>query len=329
MTTIVCPWCDTRCPGTRKTQRFSVRCDVCGHYELHGYAEPGDAAVGLTPMQRASLSHYARTKWEIYESRPARGLGRERSDVGAIINRDVVDLARRSQLLVSRARQADNAIKYIGDRVQEQGPPASIPWRPASFAAVIGAPDQQSAGALMSELSEGKFVSWDIPATSGTPMAVADLTLAGWERYEAMTHGSHGGGYGFFAWQFESRETKRVFERVLKPKFEDLGCPLKDLSDLSRPGVIDNIMRERIRNAAYVIVDLTDHNLGAYWEGGFAEALGKAVVYIMERTAFRKKKPHFDTNHCTIVFWGGEEADEEFVEKLVATLRQHPGEVGF
>ena len=148
-------------------------------------------------------------------------------------------LARRGELLVSRAQQADSAIRYIGDRVQEQGPPASIPWRPASFAAVIGAPNQRSAGELMSELREERLVSWDIPATSGTPTAVADLTLAGWERYEAMTHGSHGGGYGFFAWQFRSPEVERVFKEVLKPKFQDLGCPLKDLSDLSRPGVID------------------------------------------------------------------------------------------
>ena len=134
---------------------------------------------------------------------------------------------------------------------------------------------------------------------------MTDLTLTGWEQYEEMKHGSHDGGYGFFAWQFGSPRTKPIFEDVLKPAFKEQGYPLRDMKDLSQPGLIDNIMQERIRSASFVIVDLTDCNPGAYWEGGFAQALGKPVVYICHQEVFNDPatKPHFDTNHYTIVFW--------------------------
>ena len=142
-----------------------------------------------------------------------------------------------------------------------------------------------------------------------------------------MTHRSYDGSYGFFAWEFGSEKTKPIFEDVLKPEFRERSYPLKDMHDLSQPGLIDNIMQDRIRGASFVIVDLTDGNRGAYWEGGFAQALEKPVVYICEEAAFKdeKTKPHFDTNHYTIVFWGGDKTTEKFVEELVATLRRHPG----
>ena len=91
-----------------------------------------------------------------------------------------------------------------------------------------------------------------------------------------------------------------------------------------RAGVIDNIMRIQIRDAKFVIADLTHDNNGAYWEAGYAEGLGKPVIYICEKKKFDEKKTHFDTNHCTTVPWSRND-DEGFRQKLVATLRRSLG----
>ena len=80
-------------------------------------------------------------------------------------------------------------------------------------------------------------------------------------------------------------------------------------------------MRIQIRDAAFVIVDLTHDNPGAYWEAGYAEGLGKPVIYICEKTKFDKKKTHFDTNHCTTVPWSRDD-DAGFRERLTETLRR-------
>ena len=89
-----------------------------------------------------------------------------------------------------------------------------------------------------------------------------------------------------------------------------------------RQGIIDNIMRVQIRAAKFVIADILTHdNRGAYWEAGYAEGLGKPVIYICEKGKFDKEKTHFDTNHCTTVPWSRGD-DEGFRQQLTATLRR-------
>ncbi len=94
-----------------------------------------------------------------------------------------------------------------------------------------------------------------------------------------------------------------------------------DLRDVAQPGIIDNILREKIRDAAFILVDLTHDNSGAYWEAGYAEGLGKPVLYLCEQVKFDEKKTHFDTNHCTTVIWGGSKSNDDFSTELRATLR--------
>jgi nucleoside 2-deoxyribosyltransferase len=93
------------------------------------------------------------------------------------------------------------------------------------------------------------------------------------------------------------------------------------MRDVARAGIIDNIMREQIRDAAFLVADLTHDNYGAYWEAGYAEGLGKPVIYLCEKSKFKAAPPHFDTNHCTTVLWQSDEI-EEFKKAIVATLRR-------
>lgn len=70
-------------------------------------------------------------------------------------------------------------------------------------------------------------------------------------------------------------------------------------------------------------VDLTLSGWAQYEseKPGYAEGLGKPVLYICERAKFEAAKTHFDTNHLTTVLW---EADKpsEFNDQLIATLRR-------
>ncbi len=149
-----------------------------------------------------------------------------------------------------------------------------------------------------------------------------DLSLEGWEQYEAEKRGRFAGNYGFFAMQFDEPDLKAFVKEVLKPAVKDeIGYDLVDMNDVGKAGIIDNIMRVQIRDAKFVIVDLTHDNHGAYWEAGFAEGLDKPVIYICEKGKFEKQKTHFDTNHCTTVLWSRDD-DEGFRGKFVATLRR-------
>ena len=156
---------------------------------------------------------------------------------------------------------------------------------------------------------------------SGTTFINVNLSLEGWERYEAEKRGEFDGDYGFIAMEFGKPDLESFVKEVVKPAVEDAtGCDLVDMRDVARAGIIDNIMRVQIRDAKFVIVDLSHDNSGAYREAGYAEGLGKPVIYICEKEKFDEDGTHFDTNHCTTVLWSRDN-DEGSRQELTAIIR--------
>ena len=153
-----------------------------------------------------------------------------------------------------------------------------------------------------------------------TPAHIS-LSLEGWERYEAEQRGRFHGNYGFLAMKFDA-ELDDFINGVVKPTVEkETGYQLRDLRDVSKAGLIDNIMVTSIRDAKFVIVDLTHDNHGAYCEAGYAEGLGKPVIYVCKKDKFENEGTHFDTNHYTTVLWSMNDVDS-FRRELTATLRR-------
>ena len=149
-----------------------------------------------------------------------------------------------------------------------------------------------------------------------------DLSLDGWKQYESQKRGSFEGDYGFIAMQFGDDDLESFVDEIVKPVVQTAtGYELVDMRDVATAGIIDNIMRMRIREARFVVADLTHGNHGAYWEAGYAEGLGKQVIYICKRAKFDSEGTHFDTNHCTTVLWS-RDYDEGFRQQLTATLRR-------
>ena len=217
---------------------------------------------------------------------------------------------------VSPAVQAMNLIREIGDKVSESGEPIG------EFSV-----DDQISVQLMGELIEENIIkpmTGPIRASGshGVTYIGVNLTLKGWEQYESERRGKFEGSYGFIAMQFGDPDLDGFVRDVVKPAVkEGIGYDLVDMRDVAQAGIIDDIMRIQIRDSAFVIADLTHDNHGAYWEAGYAEGLGKPVIYICERTKFEKDGSHFDTNHCTTVPWSSDDP-EGFGKELIATLRR-------
>lgn len=223
----------------------------------------------------------------------------------------------------SPAIQAMNLVRYIGDEVSRSGKSIEI-LDCAEIQEIIGAPSDEFVEQLIEDLKERGTIKGHLSPEKGGPSSFffVTLTLHGWEQYEAERRGEFKGNYGFIAMQFNDSELDPFVKDIVKPAVkEGIGYDLVDMRDVAQAGVIDNILRTQIRDAAFLIVDLTHDNPGAYWEAGYAEGLGKPVIYICEKAKFDKKKTHFDTNHCTTVPWS-KDADEGFKQSLIATLRR-------
>jgi nucleoside 2-deoxyribosyltransferase len=84
---------------------------------------------------------------------------------------------------------------------------------------------------------------------------------------------------------------------------------------------VDAIIEDEIRRCRFLIADLSDDNAGAYWEAGFAEGLGKDVIYICRaKDGEHEKKTHFDANHRQTVRWDLSALDQT-TTKLKAVIR--------
>lgn len=323
---IKCPVCSNDEGGSFQRHKDGFcECGICGTYKMSDELDIVDRQYDsshwdLSPLQRAVLSHSIR----------------KRSDEGSDpleITSDVLKSFRSGRSLPSPAVQATNIIRFIGDKVSRSG--EAVGQLPPGFHAIIGARNRDEAIRLTEELVERKILKAASKGTAvesnpvGPPrpsFTNINLSLDGWKQYESEKRGQFGGNYGFIAMQFGDDDDglESFVREVVKPAVkEDIGCNLVDMRDVSKAGIIDNIMRVRIRDAKFVIADLTHGNNGAYWEAGYAEGLGKPVIYTCAKEEFDERKTHFDTNHCTTVFWyKSRDNDEDFRQKLTATLRR-------
>ena len=214
---------------------------------------------------------------------------------------------------------AMNLIRYIGDEVSKSGGPVN---RLQRVSHAIGVEDYKLISELDHDLKQKNLIRGNLfYYPDGVELEDANLSLDGWERYEREKRGSFSGDYGFLAMQFGDPNLEEFVEEVVKPTVKESGYKLMHMRDVGRAGIIDNIMRMQIRDSAFVISDLTHDNLGAYWEAGYAEGLGKPVIYICEKNKFRGSGTHFDTNHSTTVLWSMSER-EDFRRELIATIRR-------
>jgi hypothetical protein len=286
-------------------------CDVCGKFAVSGTAIDDyldNQMMKLTKVKRAALSHQIKSNAK---------LGHKPRMLTTYDLQLAVD---NPASLPSPAQQAANIIRFIGGHVTDEG--AAIESIPPDFGAIIGSPSREFAFDILSELKKLGFVTAMFPSDLNAFHAQeVTLTLAGWDKYESEKHGELSGNYGFLALKTGDPFLDPLVKNHIKPSIEAIGFKLVDYRDIAQAGIIDNILRVQIRDAAFVLVDLTHENAGAYWEAGYAEGLGKPVLYICEKNKFEEKKTHFDTNHCTTVQWDIDQVDD-FLANLIATLKR-------
>jgi hypothetical protein len=140
------------------------------------------------------------------------------------------------------------------------------------------------------------------------------LTPSGWLRVEELKRAHIASKYAFFARKFDNPELDRVFNECLRPAVAATGYELRTAPQ--RAGLVDAVIEDEIRRCRFLIADLSDDNAGAYWEAGFAEGLGKPVIYVCRA----KVDTHFDTNHRHTVRWDLSALDET-ARRLKAVIR--------
>ena len=118
------------------------------------------------------------------------------------------------------------------------------------------------------------------------------------------------------------RDLDEFYDDFIAPAIMQAGFEPVRIDRTLHNNKIDDEILVQIRKSKFVVCDLTYGNLGAYYEGGFAQGLGKEVFFICEKEFFDSHPPHFDLNHhVTTLYERGKE--EEFIRELAARIENN------
>ena len=213
------------------------------------------------------------------------------------------------------AEQANNLIIWLAEH-SSQGEQCSIEAK--THQSIIGAKTPWGISVILKHLVGQGLLDGKYLETTGGPQALVTLSFRGLEHYQQLKRGAVDSRRAFMAMEYGNKELDDIVDTYFKPAVADTGFELYRLTEKPKAGLIDDRLRVEIRSSRFLISDLTHDNRGAYWEAGYAEGLGKPVIYTCKKDVFNKT--HFDTNHHLTVVWDTANL-QEAINKLKATIR--------
>ncbi len=142
------------------------------------------------------------------------------------------------------------------------------------------------------------------------------ISAKGWEKISEIEHQNEINNQGFIAMAFKE-ETKSISDSF-KNAIKRCGYIPKRIDEKEHnKQIVPEILFE-ISRSKFVVVDITYPNYGAYYEAGYAEALGKEVIICCRDTDF---KPHFDIAQKSAIVWKNEDdLEERLFRRIEATV---------
>lgn len=308
----LCPVCETKLRNTLPPQglRNFYECPRCGPYSL------SNTVLSILEWNlKRSNDAPAKVSHALYRM--------SKQEQWALLTSDQLKNIIEKFELPRPQEQFENLILWLGQSQASVGVALGVD---DSVRSAVGAIDKLTVHFLVAEAIEAGFVDGVVTRGQGdnsvATLSPIKLSLKGWGFFEELQRGKASGRNAFMAMEFGHTDLDKIVEEHFKPAVKATGFDLKPLNESQPAGLIDDRMRVEIRQSRFLIADLTHQNRGAYWEAGYAEGLGKFVIYTCRKDIFDTKTEgtHFDTNHHLTVLWEPDKLPEA-AEKLKATIR--------
>lgn len=311
----VCPVCHL---PANKAERllegdifYDYSCQLCGNYSILDIQKDAIRSLLNNDRQKiAALSHWVRIKNEV--TSPG-----ERGRKDKIVLTEELIKSIIKQPPPSPAEQADKFVLWLGN--SKYPPGEFIRVEPLTYQSIMGAVTPSGFGLVLYYLIDEGILKGD---KLGSSCADITLSLKGWEYYEKLRRSASDSRKAFMAMKYNDAQLDKIVDDIFKPAVKQTGFDLVRLNDDPKAGLLDDRMRVEIQTSRFLIADLSHKNPGAYWEAGYAEGLGKPVIYTCEKTKFENPdtKPHFDTNHHLTIPWDSNNL-QDAANQLKATIR--------
>lgn len=148
------------------------------------------------------------------------------------------------------------------------------------------------------------------------------IALNGWKRIAELRKTNGTSTQGFIAMSF-APEAKYIEDAIkagiVAANFNPQIIKDKEHNNYIMPEIFHEISKSR-----FLVVDITIPNYGAYYEAGYAQALGKEVIVCCQKQIFDDptKRPHFDIAQKSMIVWNDpEDLIERLKNRITATVK--------
>lgn len=287
--------------------KVDVMCTNCGCYDISGTLLSILTNGNYSLWERAIISHAVR-----------------RSSKHPLVTTTFADQVLAGASLPDAGEVLNNLLLYVAYELD--GPGENMDLQAINLRATLGTKSSTSVRwAFEQALGLGLLDGTLFKSTSSddkVKLLHATLSIQGWERVQALMKEAKDSRKAFMAMKFGDPQLDAIFRDNFKPAVKQTGFTLQRLDEEPHAGLIDDRMRLEIRTSRFLIADLSHGNAGAYWEAGYAEGLGRPVIYTCRKDVFDdpQRRPHFDTNHHLTVVWDPD-AIAKAVEQLKTVIR--------
>ena len=161
---------------------------------------------------------------------------------------------------------------------------------------------------FMDYLEKQGYIYYDLSSCTLSP--------EGFSRVDELQKNSESASKNVFVAMSFSPDMQEVREAI-KSAILDNGYTPRIMDEIEHNHQIVPEMLYEIRQARFVVAELTGHNNGAYFEAGYALGCGKEVIQICRKDRFGTDG-HFDVKQINTILW---DATEELSKKLSARIK--------
>lgn len=139
------------------------------------------------------------------------------------------------------------------------------------------------------------------------------ITAEGWKKIDVLRKKNLIRKQAFIAMQFgdKTENIRKAFRKAIT----ESGYSVKIIDEKEHNNQIVPEIFFEIEQSLFVVVDVTYPNHGAYYEAGYAQALGKEVIVCCRKHEFDNPSthPHFDIAQKSMIIW---DDDKDLVSRL-------------
>lgn len=156
---------------------------------------------------------------------------------------------------------------------------------------------------IFSALLNWDYVELAQPNKNDVKYSQYRISINGWKRIAELQTSNEVKKQGFIAMSFN--ESLNAIEDSFKTAIRKAGFEPQIIKDKEHNNYIMPEIFHEIELSEFVVVDVTEPNYGAYYEAGYAQALGKEVIVCCREDIFNdmNKKPHFDIAQKSTIVW--------------------------